>query len=338
MIDIILLILLLSIFFISRINDNDNIGDYLSVYNSILIKGFLSLSVLFGHLSYFFKDSNLLMIFQILGRTSVGIFFFLSSYGLTKQYITKENYHVHFLSKRFAKVLIPYLVLSFIYWLYYAVQGNIYNISEIISLLLVGEPLVSYSWYIIDILVLYFFFYIFMIVSKSNKKLFLLLNTIVALLLAVVLKSLNFGMFWYSSLHMYLIGIVYALYQKKMDDFTYKNRFLLFISSIIIIILTIINGDSDIHISIIQVAYLILIIFLLQNFNIKNTTLSFLGKISMEIYMVHGLIIKIYRYYISDNSSATDLLAILFLTIIISLIFNKLFNSKFIIKNQNNFN
>ena len=328
MIDIILLVLLLTIFFTSKISNNNNIDDCLSIYNSIMIKGFLSLSVVFGHLSYFFKDSSLLLLFRTLGRTSVGIFFFLSSYGLTKQYISKEKYYVRFLSKRFTKVLIPYLILSFIYWLYYVTQGNVYNLNDIFSLLLIGEPLVTYSWYIIDILVLYFFFYIFMIISKRNKVFFVLLNATIVLLLAGVLRLLNYSIFWYSSLHMYLLGIIYALYQKKIDDFFYKNRFLLLITAIIILMVTYINGDSDIHISIIQVAYLILIILLLQNINIKNTILSFLGKISMEIYMVHGLIIKIYRYYISDDSNIINLLIILLLTIIVSFILNKLFNIK----------
>ena len=79
------------------------------------------------HLSFQYKDSFFFSQFSILGTITVALFFFLSGYGLMKQAMKYDNYYTNFLSKRFSKLLPPFLIATICYICYsVTVNGGIF--------------------------------------------------------------------------------------------------------------------------------------------------------------------------------------------------------------------
>lgn len=76
-----------------------------------------------------------------MGILCVAVFFFYSGYGLTISLRNKKNYMQGFIRKRFLTILVPYLMIAFIYWIWSAMNGNPYSI---ISLIIVGSIVLAY--------------------------------------------------------------------------------------------------------------------------------------------------------------------------------------------------
>ena len=324
MIDLFLLGMFLVILFPSRITkQKQNVS-----YNfTTTVKGILALNVVLCHLSFYFSNSHLLPLFLKIGEASVGVFFFLSGYGLTKNYVTKDDYYIGFISKRISKVVIPYLIISAIYWFYYYLNGDFYGLKKIFDDLLVGEPLVIYSWYIIDIIFLYCFYYLFMSIIKKRVVLFLLANSIITIIFGFLLYLLNYSWFWYSSLHMYVIGTLWPVFEDTINKHIDRNYAFVLLLSMIGIGVTLCLNNDGLSVALLEVFYLMIILLFNLKFEIANPVLYFLGKISFEMYLFHGLIIKAYRYYVNDNETFPHLFMIIIITIVISYLFNIFYRS-----------
>lgn len=108
-----------------KIKKQEDIGNALSVYNTTMIKGFAAISVVFCHLSFFYDGIIVLPAFNHIGYASVGFFFFLSGFGLMKQYLKRKDYRSSFLKKRAGRIVIPYILFNMIYWLYYSANSDV---------------------------------------------------------------------------------------------------------------------------------------------------------------------------------------------------------------------
>lgn len=140
--------------------------ELISRHNTGILKGILCLFVFMHHLSFYKTDGIVFPAFFGLGDIAVGVFFFLSGFGLMKQHMRKEDYHKGFLDRRFVKVLYPYIFVTFIYWLYYFITDRRQSLLEVLSALFRGEPIVSYSWYIVEICIIYLFFFLSIVLFK----------------------------------------------------------------------------------------------------------------------------------------------------------------------------
>jgi len=322
-------IILIFLFLFSRINRQDNYRNSLSIYNTTLIKGLGSILVVFCHLSHFYNGVFLLPSLYYFGYASVGLFFFFSGFGLMKQYLTKKDYQIGFLKKRLGKILIPYAVFNVIYWIYYSLTGTVKSIGDICLGFVNGDPLVRYSWYIIEIIVFYVFFYLFMFIDKRRKKVMITCNVVLYFCLMFIFFRFNYSSFWYDSTHLYLLGIVWASYEDSVLDFFYKYRHIILVFSIGVFAATF--GKEKLFF-VFEIAYLLLLICFFVVFEMKNRLLYEIGKISMEIYLIHGLIIQLCRTYICFDEGPIDIACIVLLTILSSYMMRVFLN--FVFKNH----
>mgnify|MGYP007053719401 CR=1 FL=1 len=102
-----------------------------------------------------------------------------------KKHISEENYSKGFIKKRIPSLLIPYVIVIFLYWLMYACYGDVYSICDMIEILSRGYIIASASWYIVDIIILYFVFYLSMKLFKKNNWLIILSNVLFNILLII---------------------------------------------------------------------------------------------------------------------------------------------------------
>ena len=319
----ILLILLISLFTRKEAGRPDNC---FSFGNCQMIKGLMSVFVVLCHLSLIYSGGVILPVFEYLGDIAVGIFFFLSGYGLMKQYLAKEDYHILFLQKRFSKVFIPYLIINALYWFYYLAIGEPYGMSDFINTIKTGDLLVSYSWYVVEILILYLFFYLFMLIDRKKKQYMIILNIILYLALIIVFRSIHYAPHWYVSTYMYIFGLLYVVFERQFSDLLDKYKFLLLCLTIAFIVALLFRKKAFYYF---DTFLLLLIILFLRDVTVKNLLLTFLGKISLEIYLLHGLVIKFFRRFISSEETFIALIILIILIIISSYVFNFIYSTLF---------
>ena len=150
---------------LSSINSNG----YLSLSTSKSYRGLFAIVVIFHHLALRTTTGVLFQPFASMGSLAVAFFFFLSGYGLQKSYIIKsESYKKDFLLKRIPTVLIPYIIITAIYWLTHLFLGHFYSIKDIIHGLIVGYPIAENSWFIVNILIFYVVFWLLMLICKKH--------------------------------------------------------------------------------------------------------------------------------------------------------------------------
>ena len=85
--DIFILLLIGILVYLLPINN-----DYLGVKSTTGLKGFLSLGIVFHHLSQSVSTGGEFSNFNYMGTYIVSVFFFLSGYGLYVQNKIKENF------------------------------------------------------------------------------------------------------------------------------------------------------------------------------------------------------------------------------------------------------
>ena len=276
-----------------------NTEGYLSKESGRYYRGLFAVIVLFHHLAQYTEKGMIFHKFYLVGYMAVAFFFFLSGYGLQKSFITKgDDYRNGYLSRRILPILLPYLFMTVIYWFAHLADGHLYSFSELISELRGGHPLVSHSWYIINILLFYFVFYILMSLFKGRYKIMIAGALCWNLLYTFFCIKLGFGEWWYNASHLLIVGMIWALYEKKITDVITKAYF--FITPVIwIIFITLflikyynVFDFPNFHIIIkffIDFFFVIGILLLFLKIEIGNKVLGFLGDISFEIYISQGL-------------------------------------------------
>lgn len=125
---------------------------------------------------------------------------------------------------------------------------------------------------------------------------------------------------------MYIVGLVGALYEKIIIRIFDKFSRVILVVSLSIFLLT--YRLEQFYI-VRELCFLVFLICFLHRFEFKNIFLEFVGRMSMEVYLIHGLIIKAVRYYISEQSGLFELTLMSVLTILAAYLLKSLFDRFF---------
>ena len=152
--------------------------------------------------------------FLNLGHLFVAIFFFFSGFGLFKSVKIKENYLSGFLVKHFAPIIILYIIVNI----------EFYQIGKVFS---------PYTWYINAIIFLYIVFYLsFRFIKNDLASIIIVFFGIV--LYCVICNWLVLGVWWYNSIGLFLIGLLFAKYQDVIVENIKKHYLFYLIFSVLI--------------------------------------------------------------------------------------------------------
>lgn len=274
----------------------------LDIRNSSELKGISAVLIIIGHCTICFGDSMVGIL--NLGWYVVAVFFFISGYGIAFGYKNKPNYLSGFLLQRLTKVLIPFLIAHIVYIPVKMIFGVSFTLKKIIKILLCKESIVNNSWYCIAVVFMYVLFWISFKFMKSNISRFIFLTGSV-----LILTTAEFFYFkeeqnyWFISNISFVFGVAFSLF----DISKIKNYKLLILGTIgLVFSCAIIPASNFIFEKRVYVfeaiscnfqsAFLSLIIILLiPIFQCNNKVTEYLGKISYEIYLYHGLFIFIYK-------------------------------------------
>lgn len=236
-------------------------------------------------------------------------------------YLKKENYLKDFLNKRIMKIVIPYIIAIIFTILAYLLTGQL-TPRKIFNSLVEGEPVVRFSWYVLAIIILYVVFYLSAKFLKKKKMINIAVFGGTILYCIVINNILGFNNWWVNSCFAFFIGIYWASYKEKYA-ITLKNknkiiRYAIMLSIILFAIIGIqfftsgyaimdIINDTDladnimrepipvINMNIICIALLFILFTILEKMRLNDKVFTFLGNISFEIYLYHGLVMYLLR-------------------------------------------
>lgn len=283
--------------------------DYLSVESGRCLRGALAVCIMLHHIAHTVNGGVMFVAFRSIGFFVTAVFFFLSGYGLQKSYLKSDNYRDKFLLKRLPKILIPYIIVSVIVWVIRAIDGRVETPLMILKNLRMGDPIVPNSWYIVCILIFYVVFYFLMLICKKRKCAMIIGAAVWYLLYAVFCIRIGYTKHWYNTTHCLIVGMLWASYEDGIIAFLKKH----YVSSLICIAAlfvaafagkTFVRVDlpfvSAIKIKggleiISSACFVVLLVILLLKFKAQNRVLSYLGSISLEIYLMHGILIVLWH-------------------------------------------
>lgn len=291
--------------------------DYLSIERTNILKAVMAVDVFLFHLtlSYLNVDTTFMKVAS--GDDAVKIFFFLSGFGLAVSYKRKGQAYLNgFLSKRFAKILVPLIIVAIINAGAFEYTGTYYtydsfNLSNIYhGFIDNGLTLVYNSWYVIELMILYIVFYFSFKISGNNFQR--------GINISVTLTMLVMGAFymlavyktwlavWFYSTYVFAFGLIWGAKEEKILTLAKKKHDYLFMigvpaSMITVIVLRMVKPIMEIGIyqvlkSLLVGPLMILGVILAgMKIRINCRVWKILGTVAYEIYLVHGLVYNLLR-------------------------------------------
>lgn len=267
--------------------------EFMSKDYTTYLRGICALAIMLRHIRI--TDFAPLNVFDYLGNPIVGIFFFLSGYGmLTRIKQTGiDNYMNGFILKRCVPLFVEYIfVWIFNFVCMFLVSGNFNFLKKIIT---------PYSWFIIMIEVLYIVFYIGYKLFKDNLKRLIIFVTISELALIIALSVFGVGECWYLSLLCFSGGMIYSvvnLNKKKTLPLIFGFGALAVVATGAEYVLSdkpkiIVLWALIYNVSVLALAIVALSVGRYVRF--KNPVFELCGKMSLEIYLLHGVFQFIFK-------------------------------------------
>ena len=241
------------------------------------------------------------------GVTGVAIFFFLSSYGLTRSQLVKKDSIRVFFTKRLSKVFIP-LVLTNALWLLLRYDGQSF-IQSFLQILNVSDLLDRATWFCNIIIVCYVIFYASNRLRTDGMK--ILTSWILIFgLAAILLVYFPRRPFYVYSLIAFPLGGTVAILQDRMKATQLMvNTFVPVITVFGILSLLIVDYRAHLLANLYCIAIifcLMLIVLVLRNnrtsllckavSSIKKPA-SVIGLYSYEIYLLHNKFLMLHSDY-----------------------------------------
>ena len=286
--------------------------DYLSIETTQAMRGVMILDVVLFHfcLDYLNVNQKLLSVCQ--GDDAVKIFFFLSGYGLVYSVKHKGNAYLKgFFSHRLVKIAIPLVIAAIPHIFLFKHAGVYYLANTPLTLKTMfelffhnGYTIVYNAWYVVELIVLYVAFYISFKIAKGDFE-----RGVNITVLLTVLCMIGFYMLylkqswlhmWYFSTWAFAFGVIWSAKEEQIFKFIQKHFNLIFCVSILMVsFLAIFRREimfqfsSDNYImskSMILGPFIVFgIIVGSMKFKLGCPVWKFLGKISYELFLIHGI-------------------------------------------------
>lgn len=298
------------------------------------LQGFCAIGIMLHHMAQIITQNNqldkgFLNLFCDIGVVFVGIFFFCSGFGLYTSFRNKPNYINGFLRKRLSAILIPFYVGNTIFVVTTILFGAKYKPSELISAFTGWVLMNTQLWYIVDIFILYIVFYFLFRFIKKESVAFWFMGIFVvgfmtfSLLLGHDTNTISGGAWlkgewWYNGIFVFFVGMTFARYYPFLVNMIQKSYWICLAigicgSSVFYALTEIMLktkgywSETENYAGYLEkvqtlscqlpMIIFIVITFLLITMKVqfKNKALTFLGKISLELYIIHNLFLTYLR-------------------------------------------
>lgn len=299
--------------------------DAFSPESDLPLRGFFMLLIVFHHLSQQLTDPGSLQLFQGIGLLCVSFFFFQSGYGLNKSRLKNPGYFHAFFRRRYTKLLLPFFLCNLIYLGTNLLLGTSYSKVRFFKCLTGLELVNTHAWFILTVALFCLAFYlIFRFFKNSGLQYFLLFCFQVCYAAFCMTKGAGLQLFegpwWFNSSCLFFIGVLMAEYESAIVPFLEKNYRLLALLSAPVFLLfytvsvyvtqafpyqtqdtsalsprMLTSWFSLLWQSLAVLSFCFMVTLFMLKVKCSNPFLCFLGKISMELYLIHGLFIQLFK-------------------------------------------
>ena len=308
-------------------------SENLSLNQTKSFLGFCSIVIVFHHLAQdtcgpwldpeYFRPG--LDVFLSAGYPMVSVFFFCSGFGLYRSAKTKPVFFKRFLPARLIPILIPSLITVNVFLVLYRINGLPLKINNPFTAS-GHETLHPYIWYIPCIIFLYILFYIGFGLIK-NDRIGIILVILGTLGYIIYCISFAYEAHWFNSIHMFAVGILASKYENKIFNSCTKHYEIKLIGTAALTVIfgflaeesgnmyLILNDLPNDNVNgykarligaLFQVIFTLLFMSLYYLITLKvqfgNKILTFLGKTTLELYLVHGIFVKLFGIYMFNDS------------------------------------
>ena len=260
--------------------------DYLSNKSTKSLKGLLAILIIFHHVSQ---------------KITTG-----------ENFSNNATYMENFLKKRLVRIFIPFFVFIVIYVIYRASLGEVVNVDFFLSFWRDHSNIIYNGWFINSIIVLYVIFYISF--KKKDSKIAILKLVFFTLVYIFWKAYQNHGDWEYVSIMAFFLGVFWMKDRSLIDKFIEKNYFVFLVSFSILmyvfrryefIMENIGITNKYVYYGIVgnlcTMVFVVYFLLLTNKLNFSNKYLNFLGDISFEIYMIHGLVMHyLGKFFVSS--------------------------------------
>lgn len=302
-------------------DEKETIVSSLSPKETMALRGVAMLIIVYSHMAD--PGIRTTFFFYVSGALGVAICFFISGYGLGKGYHHKENYLSHFLPKKLLRVLMPYFVL-------YAVYALIAKPSwrQIIRELFTLRMAENLLWYLKVQLLLYIFFYCsYRLVKKEERKLLTLITG--CIVYSLLLFSLHAETFWYKTCLFFPLGVWFSTADGFFLPLLRKKTTCIIFAFISFFMFAMIyfKGRMGMELLVDGIYMSAFGLFLvgLGSYFKESLLLGWIGKYSLEVYLLHCLILRMAGTYF-PGTQAVSYLTLVIVVLLLSVPLEKISN------------
>lgn len=268
-------------------------------------------------------------LFVPFGYYFVGIFLFCSGYGLYKSYRTKPDYLKGYFGRRVLPVILSFYSTGLIFLIVrYLLREKMdgFDVLFYVTGLKLCNP---NTWFVIALPFLYLGFYLaFRFCKKEGTALTVLCAWVFMYVWIGTIVDHNDwwmrGEWWYNSIHFFLIGIFFAKYEERLLPKIKKHyilwMLLLFVGMFVLrryaVFATnffsyygenfnaphkVLRRWASLTSEIMASCSFVFFVFLLgMKIRFGNRFLQFMGGITLEFYLIHGLFVELFGYNFAD--------------------------------------
>lgn len=312
--------------------------EFLGFKQTKAFQGFLAICIMLHHIGQEMCASwqnypifEGLEFFVPLGPTLVGMFLLFSGYGLYISFQNKPNYlDKGFFRKRVLPLIVGYYASAWIFLIVRILMHQPMNPWRVFCFIIGIKLANPYSWFAFSMPLFYLFFYLAFKYNKKNPILIVTLCIFGYTFLGTCINHNNYlmtGQWWYNCVHLFWIGLLIAKYQKRIVAWAKRLYGLKLIIAIVLIPFTwtisqMMQGRFSYYgenipglpvYLVIAFRWICLIAEMLATTNIclaclllgmkariGNRFLGFMGTITFEFYIIHGLPIELFSYRFCD--------------------------------------
>lgn len=295
-----------------------------SLENSRQLQGVFILVVIVHHIAQRL-EADVLTAFKGVGYLSVGVFFILSGYGLSKSLQKRTDYLKNFIPNKIFTLLLPFFLVNFFTVLLLWLLGIELTdfAKKMFSLNLVDTTL----WFVVSIFLFYLFFYVSFKVRVDLMSFFFLFSLFFIYIFAC--KYFNLKVWVYLSSLCFPVGAMLGFYETRLSSLfsLTQCKVVLFVFSLAASCYILIFQESFL-LTLLMLKCLIFsvsILILFSFVSLKSRFARFFGDNSLEVYLLHMKLLLIFSFF-SELNSAVWMLCYLITLSVAAYYFNK-FNS-----------
>lgn len=307
--------------------------EFMSISQTKYLQGFFAICVMLHHAGQKtcapWHNSKYIVhgldFFLNIGYLFVSVFLFCSGYGLYKSYKQKENYLQGFVKRRILPLVLAFYSTGLIFFLVRLLMGEKMSGPQMFYYLSGAQLCNPNSWFVIALPIFYLGFYLaFKFIKKDGWALLAtVLVVFVYTLIGTLVDHNNWwmrGEWWYNSVHLFSIGLLYARFEQPVTEHVKKHyRLYLILSVIGLAVFYFLSLAAQGMFSYygenwnapdkvqrrwvcllsqqaVSCAFVFMVFLLNMKIKLGNKVLGFMGALTLEFYLIHGLFVELFGF------------------------------------------